>query len=158
MTDAQKEELKAMTVEERVRKYLPLLMAKPPKITKEQYDWVLQYGREIPVTTEALIGAFGGHEVPVEPPKGPDAPSNPSTPSPAPTGGQKTSQKQRLLNLLSDYKPHTTLEIMEKVYGVDKKGYCNIHGRISELREDGYNIINERVEGAVTQYVLLNHL
>ena len=47
------------------------------------------------------------------------------------------TQKEKLLNLLSDYKPHRTDEIMEVVYGSSHLGLCRIGARIHDLKADG---------------------
>ena len=48
---------------------------------------------------------------------------------------EKISQTQRLYNLLSDGQPHSVPEIMLKVYGIEHSGYCNVHGRITDIRK-----------------------
>lgn len=56
---------------------------------------------------------------------------------------ERISQTDRLYNLLSDGAAHSTVEILNKVYGVDHSGYANIHGRITDIRKKYHlNIIN----------------
>lgn len=50
------------------------------------------------------------------------------------------SQADKLLELLSDGKPHSTVEIMRVVYGGDHLGVARIASRVSELRERGWII------------------
>lgn len=50
------------------------------------------------------------------------------------------TQKQRLLELLKDYKPHRTDEIMEKVYGGSHCGLARVGARIWDLKQDGKEI------------------
>jgi hypothetical protein len=52
------------------------------------------------------------------------------------------SQAKKLYELLSDYQPHSTPEILKVVYGVDHSGNANIKGRVSDLRKAGYIITN----------------
>ena len=47
---------------------------------------------------------------------------------------KKLSQTDRLYNLLSDGEPHSTVEILNKIYGVGHSGYANIHGRVTDVR------------------------
>lgn len=56
---------------------------------------------------------------------------------------RQLSQKQKLYNLLKDGREHTTLEILEKVYGVGHAGIARIASRINDLRNEG-NIIDGR--------------
>lgn len=55
---------------------------------------------------------------------------------------KKESQKDRLRALLLDMQPHRTDEILRVVYGDDFLGLANVKGRVSELRQEGYEIIN----------------
>ena len=54
------------------------------------------------------------------------------------------SQKQRLLNLLSDCEWHSTIEICDVVYGYDHAGLARVGARIWELRRAGHNIEGKR--------------
>lgn len=62
------------------------------------------------------------------------------------------SQTQKLYELLSDEKPHITLEIMEVVYGSKHLGICRIASRISDLKKDGHNIIGWKDKNNKTLY------
>lgn len=50
------------------------------------------------------------------------------------------SQSSRLFLLLSDGEPHSTIEIMEKVYGGSHFGLARVGARIYDLRSEGYEI------------------
>ena len=50
------------------------------------------------------------------------------------------SQRERLLDLLKDGEPHSTIEILNEVYGVEHYGVARISARIIELRREGYLI------------------
>lgn len=143
MTTEELTHLKQMSGAERLRKYWPLLQQ--GKITKAQYDFVLSLGREnkINLETEAepegddsstgivegLIKEFGGHEI-------------------------KTTQKERLLALLSDGEWHTTPEIQTKVYGADHLGVARIASRVTNLRNDGYKIEGKYYKKSIWMYRL----
>jgi hypothetical protein len=86
-------------------------------------------------TTENLIKEFGGYEV----------------------EEKKKPQWARILDLLSDNEPHTVSEIIEKCYGINHAGYCNVHGRITDLRKMGYKIPEaKRVSDTIYTYQLMN--
>jgi biotin operon repressor len=53
---------------------------------------------------------------------------------------KKQSQLEKLLKLLLDKKPHSTVEILKKVYGADHLGLARVGARIWELRKEGYKI------------------
>jgi len=53
---------------------------------------------------------------------------------------KKISQADKLLELLSDYQPHPTTEILEIVYGGEHKGIARIGARINDLKNKGYQI------------------
>jgi hypothetical protein len=66
------------------------------------------------------------------------------------------SQKQLVLELLSDGEWHTNIEIIEKCYNQHDGGYCNYKARIDELRNEYYKIPNaERITGKIFRYRLL---
>lgn len=50
------------------------------------------------------------------------------------------SQTQRLFNLLSDGMPHSTLEIMAKIYGNDHLGLARVGARIWDIKKK-YNVV-----------------
>ena len=52
----------------------------------------------------------------------------------------KESQTSKLLDLLDDGYPHSTVEIQQKVYGGDHLGCARIASRISDLRKQGHLI------------------
>lgn len=45
------------------------------------------------------------------------------------------SQTEKLFLLLSDYKPHSTFEIAEKVYGAGHLGCARIAARVFDLKK-----------------------
>jgi len=45
------------------------------------------------------------------------------------------SQTQRLYNLLKDGEPHSTVEIMRKVYGKDHLGLARVGARIYDIKK-----------------------
>ncbi|MEO0304702.1 MAG: hypothetical protein ABIM64_05520 [candidate division WOR-3 bacterium] len=47
----------------------------------------------------------------------------------------KNSQNKKLLELLLDGKPHSTVEILKKVYGDEKLGLARISARIWDLEK-----------------------
>ena len=47
----------------------------------------------------------------------------------------KTSQVDRLYNLLSDGRPHSTVEILEEVYGGDHLGLARVAARIYDVKK-----------------------
>lgn len=50
------------------------------------------------------------------------------------------SQSSKLLDMLSDFQPHSTVEIMEKVYGNDHLGLSRVGARIFDIRKKGHDI------------------
>ncbi len=52
----------------------------------------------------------------------------------------KKSQTQKLLELLSDYRPHSTFEILKIVYGGEHYGVARISARVLDLKKKGYNV------------------
>jgi hypothetical protein len=52
----------------------------------------------------------------------------------------KISQATKLLKLLSDGQPHSTIDIMEKVYGYAHLGLVRVGARIYDLRQLGHEI------------------
>ena len=52
----------------------------------------------------------------------------------------KLSQAERLRRLLSDGQPHSTPEIMSRVYGGDHLGTARIASRVNDLRNKGLEI------------------
>jgi hypothetical protein len=53
------------------------------------------------------------------------------------------SYRQQIYEILKDGKPHRSDEITRALFGSDKTdrtGLFNLHGRVSELRKQGYNI------------------
>ncbi len=53
---------------------------------------------------------------------------------------RKPSQADRLLKLLSDGQPHSTIEILARVYGTGHSGVARIGARIADLKARGYDI------------------
>ena len=56
----------------------------------------------------------------------------------------KVSQTTKLFDLLSDGEPHSTIEIMKKVYGGSHLGIARIGARIHDLRSAGHEITGLR--------------
>jgi len=50
----------------------------------------------------------------------------------------KISQTDRLYELLKDGEWHSTLEIMDIVYGIKHSGVCRIGARIGDLKKRGF--------------------
>lgn len=50
------------------------------------------------------------------------------------------AQADRLISLLNDRREHSTLEILDYVYGVKFRGIARISARIHELKKKGYQI------------------
>lgn len=50
------------------------------------------------------------------------------------------SQSSRLFLLLSDGEPHSTIEIIEQVYGGSHLGLARVGARVYDLRREGYEI------------------
>ena len=50
------------------------------------------------------------------------------------------SQKDSLFLLLNDGEPHSTVEILEVVYGGSHLGLARVGARIYDLRREGYDI------------------
>ena len=74
------------------------------------------------------------------------------------TKEKRPTQASKLYDLLLDGNPHSTSEILDKVYGLDFKGYANIHGRVTDLRKKyGVRIINFKDDKikSLTYYQLL---
>ncbi len=53
------------------------------------------------------------------------------------------NQREKLLSLLQDGLPHSTPEIMKKVYGDDHCGLARIGARINDLVKEGYVFVDE---------------
>lgn len=150
MTPSQLDEIKRMTVQERLAKYnkrLFLHSNDPLKLTPAQLKTIInlpvigqpvepshdqdQTGEAVDSAnasepcarslTETLLEQFPGSYVVEEP--------------------EAKSHKAKLLSLLMDGQKHNTKEIAQKVFGVrDESVYCNIHGRASDLRKEGWDI------------------
>lgn len=58
MTAEQLDELLALSLWERTRKYLPMLQR--GMISKRQYDWIMAAGMDVLDTPEKMAGFFGG--------------------------------------------------------------------------------------------------
>jgi hypothetical protein len=54
------------------------------------------------------------------------------------------SQAQKILNLLSDHEPHSTVEILNKCYDLGDKGIARVGARVWDLKKRGHTIIGER--------------
>ena len=70
--------------------------------------------------------------------------------------GRKKSQVVRLYELLSDGREHSTVEIMERVYGGAHRGLARVGARVWDLKKLGYNIEGrkDRVRPSVYWYQL----
>jgi len=58
----------------------------------------------------------------------------------------KLSQAEKLRRLLSDGEPHSTLDIMEKVYGGSHLGIARVGARIHDLKDRGHTIVGWKDE------------
>ncbi len=58
----------------------------------------------------------------------------------------KKSQADRLLDLLRDGVEHSTIEILERVYGGGHLGIARIGARIHDLKGRGFEIVSRRDE------------
>lgn len=119
------------------RKYTPMLIKR--QITREQFDFLISLANTSP---EAQNGLQESEKVL----------SGQSTHDDVETG---RTQKERLLNLLNDKEWHSTVEIMEKVYGDDRLGLARVGARVYDLKKDGYQIYSERLKDSIWQYRLL---
>lgn len=54
------------------------------------------------------------------------------------------SQANKLLDLLSDGNPHSTTEIMAKVYGGSHLGLARVGARIFDLKKQGHVITGKK--------------
>ena len=50
------------------------------------------------------------------------------------------TQKERLANVLKDYKPHSTFELVRKVYGINVATVARLASRVDDLRREGWTI------------------
>ena len=50
------------------------------------------------------------------------------------------SQKQKLLVLLSDHEWHSTIDVLENVYGNDHLALARVGARVFDLKSDGHVI------------------
>lgn len=72
---------------------------------------------------------------------------------------KRKSQADRLLELLSDGKPHNTDEIQTVVYGANHLGTARIASRVNDLRNRGYEIpeaVQDKVRPTLYWYQLGN--
>lgn len=53
---------------------------------------------------------------------------------------KELSQKDKLLALLSDKEPHSTVEILHVVYGGEHLGLARVGARIYDLKAEGHKI------------------
>ena len=51
------------------------------------------------------------------------------------------TQKDRLANVLKDFKPHSTFELVRKVYGVNVATVARLASRVDDLRREGWVIL-----------------
>jgi len=128
--------LKQMTASERTREFLPLW--KNREISSEQYVFLTTLKtkplveRDVSYAPDPVVTVSG------------------DTTHPNPITG--TSQKAKILSLLSDYKWHNSTEILNRVYGPGVS-FGAIPSRISELRQDGYFISeNKRDHGTIYKW------
>lgn len=137
MTNDQLEAIKRMSVWEITKKYLPMKNA--GMIDKRTYDFLISLANTSP---EAQNGLETNENVLSE-----------ETTHDDEMAGR--TQKERLLGLLKDKEWHSTVEIMEKVYGDDRLGLARVGARVYDLKKDGYHIESERLKDSVWQYRLL---
>ena len=55
-----------------------------------------------------------------------------------------TSKKDKLFKVLSDNKPHTTYELIKKVWNIRIPCVAGLHQRISDLRKEGWTIVGQK--------------
>lgn len=65
------------------------------------------------------------------------------------------SQNERLYKLLSDFRPHRTDEILDRVYGGSHLGIARISARIFDVQKKyGVRIESKKSEGSLWEYQL----
>ena len=64
----------------------------------------------------------------------------------------KMSQTEKLINLLIDGQEHSTVEIMDKVYGGDHLGLARVGARIFDAKQKGYSIVGRRDKNKSSVY------
>lgn len=139
-------EWRKMTQQELWRKYTPLLVAK--NITSEQYDFILKHAKDYTdkptggCRDTASGGDYGGDNL------------SAGEVASMLGGFEGKTQKDRLLNLLSDGNYHDTPEIQAVVYGANHLGVARIASRINDLRNDGYLIETKHKDGTIYCYRL----
>ena len=57
------------------------------------------------------------------------------------------SQTDQLFDLLRDGEPHSTLEILSVVYGVEFRGIARIASRVNDLKKRGYIVWGFKKDG-----------
>lgn len=69
------------------------------------------------------------------------------------------TQVERLYGLLRDMEPHTTPEILEKVYGSDRLGAARISARVYDVNKRikpyGYKVVSKKVSGTIWSYQIV---
>lgn len=70
----------------------------------------------------------------------------------------KLSQSERIRRLLADGEPHSTIEMMEKVYGGSHLGIARVGARIYDLKGKGCAIIGWKDEKNPTVYWYQMHV
>lgn len=139
MTSEQLEQLKAMPLIERTKKYTPLVLK--GDITREQYEWIMSLNAPATYTQEEAVNALGGD-------------LSPTTHHTDKIVGK--SQKERLYSLLRDGAWHDTVEILEKVYGGNRSGIARVGARIHDLRQDGHTIEGRDKTKTIYEYRLIH--
>lgn len=163
------EVLALMSDEDRIRKYLPKLSS--GEINREQYDLVRRFRRNKKVSQtvsqEEFIQSFTGvATADVETNDRRDISSSLRETSAVaifnatnhPSKETGNSQKALVYELLSDGRPHDTVEIMDYAYKIreEKAGNCNIKARIDDLRKEGWIIPTaHHIKGGVYAYVII---
>lgn len=189
MTQEEIVKVKAMTVPERIRHFLPKLRGN--LITENQYAALLRFGTvaqhqetscvgsshkedqelqpvsvEIATTNESvqydaedplssLAREFGGYVV-SESQNVECRRTSEKTNHPSHCTGR--SQKQRLLEVLSDGNWHSTTYITETVYGSEHLGLARVAARVDDLRKEGHKVISRKKEGSIWEYRIENKI
>lgn len=65
---------------------------------------------------------------------------------PVPNGGkvEGKTQTDRLKKVLGDFKPHSTFELVRKVYGINTATVARLASRVDDLRHAGWHIVAQR--------------
>lgn len=182
MTPAEREQIISMSPAGRISHYLKKKIA--GEISSAQYDAILEVVLRLPYTQVVEQGSeirtdIGEQQksewseneacIPTERITAEDTPATPVELASSilvressngsvdgySTAKDNTSQKQRLLTLLSDYEWHTTPQIQIAVYGANHLGIARVAARCNDLKNDGYDIESRKVTQSIWEYRLV---